>query len=408
MSEHGLPSPVRELLDVEPEDADVPRMWREVEVRRARRRSRALWAGPALAAAAVLLAGAWVLTTGWREAPAPGASLSVVDGSAFAGVQPAGRTISLDDGSWIRTEPETELAVLQNDGRDVVLHLRDGAIEVEVRPGGPRRWVIEAGRTRVEVVGTHFEVSRRGPAVDVSVSRGEVIVRHPDLDDGLQSLPAGRSVQVGRRAELQTSTPARSASVPSLPAGQDVAPPPIDATGPSPGPAPAPASDPAHADRLGTGPRSSWRRAATAGDYERALSELGPSGMASARRGATAGDLLLLADVARYSGHPELALAPLRQLLRVHREHPSAPLAAFVLAQIELDQLGRPRAAAQHLEQALTLGLRGPLAADARARLARARRRSGDHAGARAAACSYLSEQPDGPHASTMRELCEP
>lgn len=389
MSGDRLPAPIREVLDVEPEETDVPRLWRGVEERRARRRARHRGAAPFLAAAAVLLlVGTWVVASQRSDPSAAPDRLVRVDGAPFAGDLAPAQRVALSDGSWIETGSDTRLSVLHNDGRDVVLHLREGDVDVEVHPGGPRRWVIEAGEAVVEVVGTHFTVSRQGHAIRVSVSRGQVIVRHPDLDDGLQRLGAGRSVEVGESAPPDPPTSSRPTPTlvePTGTTGSDAVPEPSsEEEEPSPArptspPAPVPSADSESEPRA--------RRVVTGEST------------------ASPDELLSLADVARDSGHPELAVSPLEQLLRDHPRHRNAPIAAFTLAQIELDRLGRPRAAARHLEQALALGL-GPLEADARARLAIARGRTGDASGARSAACDYLEAQPNGAHAAAMRELC--
>lgn len=386
-----LPAPVRETLDAELDEADIPRLWRGVEARRERRRA-ARRATVILAVAAALglaILGGWWLR-GADPEPPPDATLSRVDGAPTLGSLPAGARVEYDDGSWIETGAETSASVLSSGPRDFVLHLRSGRIEVQVTPGGPRRWVVEAGAATVEVVGTQFRVERSGLRVRVSVSRGSVVVRHPTLEDGLRRVSAGDAVEVGREAAPPTEPRARAAAPPAEPVAVDEPP----ALEPSPEPRPTRRAEP------------SWRELAESGDYEAAYAALGAGGTVRRSTGASAAELMQLADVARHSGHPADAVAPLEQLLAHHATDPGAPMAAFMLGQVELDQLHRPADAARHFERALAAGLPGALAGDARARLALAREQSGDVAGARAAACEYLSEHPEGSRAAAMRRRC--
>jgi transmembrane sensor len=113
-------------------------------------------------------------------------------------------------------------------------------------------------------------------------------------------------------------------------------------------------------------------------------------------------DLLALADVARLSGHPREAVAPLERILSRFASDPQAPLAAFALGRLELDALDQPRKAAAALERALALGVPRSLKEDVRARLVEAYGRAGDRTAARAAARAYLREFPDGRERAEM------
>ncbi|MCA9609183.1 MAG: FecR domain-containing protein [Myxococcales bacterium] len=387
-----LRTPLRDVLDAELDEADVPRLWRGVEQRRARRR---VWRkGSSLAAVAaaigLALAAGWWLRGGASEEPA----FARIDGSPILGPLRPGTRTEYADASWVETSAEASASVLSSGPRDFVIHLRAGSIEVQVTPGGPRRWVVEAGDAAVEVVGTQFRVERDGERVLVSVSRGAVVVRHPELDDGLTRVAAGESVVVG------------APPPPPIPLAPRLAPraaitPPSAPSVPAPAASPRAPSIPSPARRT-----ESWTALARSGDYERAYAALGPGGTRRASTGASPAELMDLADVARQSGHPAEAVAPLERLLSQYPSDPSAPLAAFVLGQIELDQLHRPREAARHFDRAIEAGLPAALAGDAQARLALARAQSGDAEGAREAACAYLAEHPDGLRAAAMRRRC--
>jgi transmembrane sensor len=121
-----------------------------------------------------------------------------------------------------------------------------------------------------------------------------------------------------------------------------------------------------------------------------------------------AADLLLAADIARLSGHPEQALGPLRRLCEKHPADRRGPVAAFTLGRVLLDDLGRPGDAATAFRKARLLWPDGPLAEDALAREADSWRRAGNSDKARAEAERYLARYPEGRHAVAMRVLLTP
>jgi ferric-dicitrate binding protein FerR (iron transport regulator) len=79
------------------------------------------------------------------------------------------------------------------------------------------------------------------------------------------------------------------------------------------------------------------------------------------------------ADAARRQGRPGDALAPLSRIVHHHARDPRAPLAAFTMGRLYLDEMHRPAEAAAAFALARTLAPDGPLAADARVREAQAR-----------------------------------
>jgi transmembrane sensor len=116
-------------------------------------------------------------------------------------------------------------------------------------------------------------------------------------------------------------------------------------------------------------------------------------------------DLLLAADAARLGGNPALAVAPLEKLLARYSFDARAPLAAFTLGRTLLDQLGRPREAAQAFATARRLDSSGALAQDALAREVESWSRAGESSLARARAEQYLARYPDGRRAPAVRRL---
>ena len=100
--------------------------------------------------------------------------------------------------------------------------------------------------------------------------------------------------------------------------------------------------------------------------------------------------------MARLSGHPAEAVAPLQRIVDSFAADRQAPLAAFALGRLQLDDLNQPRAAAASFSRALELGVPVSLREDVRARLVEAYARAENWPAARAAAAAYVREFPHG------------
>jgi transmembrane sensor len=378
-----LQFPLNDHLEEARDEAALARMWQGIDARyprRRRRRSPAIVFVSALALAGA--AGAFLLA---RRDPGP---LRFADGRALATVEaPAdGALVPLSDGSRVELWGGARFAPLESSGSLFVAVLESGSAGFDVRPGGPRRWRIECGLATVEVVGTHFTCDRGPGRLRIAVQRGAVLVTGERVPDRVRRLVAGEALDVG-------DAPAAAAAPPSAPA----APAEIDdeIAEPVRGPAaPAPPSSMA--------PASAWRELARRGRHDEAFAALGPAGIRREARRLGVQDLFALADVARLSGHPAEAEAPLERILADHVSDPQACLAAFALGRLELDTLGRPQRAASALARALALGIPKTLREDVRARLVEAYVRARDLPAARAAAQAYLGEFPGGRYTSTI------
>lgn len=321
-----------------------------------------------------------------------------------------GETV-LDDGSRIVISTPTELVPLENDGRRFKLRLARGHAVFNVVPGGPRQWMIDAGTVNVIVIGTKFSVDRDDARVSVRVEHGIVRVVGERLAGGEQRLHAGESVEIAvglEQAPLPTSIPPSPPDVASPPRGS-----PTEARAVSGAPSEE-LSEPsalASARRAVEAPFSSprvrgapWRPLAKEGKYTQAFEALGQRGTRSETvLHDSPEDLIAIADVARLSGHPGDAVAPLERVLREHPTSPLASTAAFTLGKIEADQLDDPTRAAEAFEQALGIGLPTSLAEEAWARVAESRRKQGDLARASKAARRYLTTYPGGRHERAMK-----
>jgi hypothetical protein len=224
----------------------------------------------------------------------------------------------------------------------------------------------------VEVVGTGFDCARAPGRLDVSVQHGAVLVRGGRVPDRARRLTAGETLEV-LDAPAPVETGESSVGAPAAPAATVGA---------------APRREPV-AENAGA-----WRELARGGHHREAFAALGTQGLLRETKRLGVADLLVLADVARLSGHATEAVVPLERILRDFPGDPQAPLAALALGRLELDTLDRPAKAAVALNRALSLGVPRSLREDVRTRLVEAR--AGNRAAARAAAADYLRDYPDG------------
>src|SRR5262249_40185775 len=131
-----------------------------------------------------------------------------------------------------------------------------------------------------------------------------------------------------------------------------------------------------------------WKTLADEGDFDAAYAEMTRSGAPTLHDQPD--ELLMAADVARLSHHAADAVEPLGRLVRDHAHDPRAPLGAFTLGRVLLEELGRPRAAAAAFLDVARLAPDGPLVPDALAREVEAWSRAGEVDRARARAEEYL------------------
>ncbi|MBL8681884.1 MAG: FecR domain-containing protein [Myxococcales bacterium] len=370
------------------------------------RRRRVVAASSVLAIAAV---GVFVL-----RAPNQGGALRRTDGAPIASIvttDAAPSRVAFDDGSSVVLSPSSALRVAHNDQRRVDWTLERGVVRFSVRPRGPRRWTIDAGLAVVSVIGTEFVVDRTADRVRVSVSEGVVRVETRELQSRIHRMTAGQSIVVEARPAVADPSIANAASAddasasgPAIPAGDDASTSAALEGGLAMQDDASSASDAARIVRAPATARPAWRSLAEQGEYSRAYELLGTDGVARASRGSSADSLLALADVARLSGHPSEAVAPLEQLLREHPADSAAPLAAYTLGRVFVS-LGRHAEAARSFDRAIALGAPRAIEEDLRWLLVRSRNASGDRSGAERAAEEYRARFSDGRHARAIDDL---
>jgi transmembrane sensor len=258
----------------------------------------------------------------------------------------------------------------------VLVRLTGGAARFRVTPRSDREFRVVAGGVTVTVLGTVFVVELRNDGVEVRVERGRV---RAETGTTIRTIAAGQKFTFDTRMVSEPRNPPVSNRIE----------------------APAPAID---AGRREAVPQRtaepSWRLLAQDGEYERAYRVLTLQ-RASVRE--EPGDLMLAADVARLSGHGNEATKYLRRVLDRFGSDSRAPLAAFTLGRVLLDQLGRPHEAAEAFTLARKSAPGGALAQDALAREVESWARAGDPVRARARAEEYLKLFPNGRRRTAVR-----
>lgn len=360
---------------------DVERGMHRKRARRARTRAAAMVAAP-LAVLALVVWFARPLASPVAAVPSAGPTATAL----ASAMTPA--ALRLEDGSVADPlDVRTVMRVVARTPERVQVDLERGGARFDVAKNPSRAFRVHAGKVDVEVIGTAFSVERRDDErVRVAVDRGLVRVTY---EGGHVELGAG---QAGTYPPDDVA-PAPSASAPSTPA-------PPGASTASSAPSPT-ASSSVGASSLP--PDASWRALARDGDFDRAYEALRREGADPVRD--EPGDLLLAADVARLSRHPAQAVGPLRAVFEKHAGDPRAPLAAFTLGRVYLDELGQPRQAADAFARARQLAPGGALAGDALAREVEAWSRAGDATRARERADEYVRAYPNGAKLRSVRKF---
>jgi len=244
------------------------------------------------------------------------------------------------------------------------------AVDKRKIEAGEAPFRVSADEVLVEVLGTVFTVDRLSTGV-VAVAVDEGRVRVSWGEDGAESrlLEAGESGHFSRQGEIVEAV---------TPAPVEVAPP-VEIVVPSRGKASA--------------PTGAWRQLARVGRFDAAFRALQRdlNQMADVPH-----DLLLAADVARLSHHPEQAVQPLNRVVTHFARDDRAAPAAFLLGRVLMENLGRASDAAKAFAQSRKLSPSGPLAEDALGREVEALRKAGFATTASERAREYVHRYPAG------------
>jgi transmembrane sensor len=350
--------------------------WQRVRARRARPRfvRRAMVAVPILALAAVIV----LFVRGWLAPAQPLASvvpaaalapIALAGGSAlptaWTADSPAPLVVPLDDGSRLELAPQAHVKTGKGAPDRVELALESGRATFDVKPNGPRAWVIDVGPVVVKVLGTRFTVARSGNVVEVTVERGKVQVTGEGLT---RVLGAGEGFTSGMKDANANAN--------------------VDPK------ADAEATANADADARVKADEKAKTVAAT---------PVRARALAPASASALASDPMTRADTLRRSGKSSDAVAVLREVVDAARDG-RAPLAAFTIGKIHAEDLRDPAGAAPWFERAITLGLPSGLDEEAQARAVECFARAGSRADTARAAKRYEARFPEGRHLARVKE----
>ena len=305
-----------------------------------------------------------------QHGSASGGRLSTLSGAEFTRIdgKKGGESVTFEDGSRLEVERGASVVSLASTGTEFAVLLEKGHLDVEVTPGGPRRWIVEAKWARIEVVGTRFSVDRDRERVVVQVREGVVVVRGASLPEGVARVTAGQSVEVRERAEGSSERVAR------------------------PGPGPERATD--HSGEIhdqSAAPREIEHKTSAPEDSS-------TKAQAERRLDVETPDRLFeRADEARARGDWAAAESLLERLVRVHATHPRAALAAYTLGVVRVRRSDMG-AAVDAFEHVLRLAPSRSLREDALLRLVETEfaRGAGERADERAR--EYRAWFPGGRH----------
>lgn len=355
-----------------PSALEVDRQWWALRARLRRRSQlrRAAAIGSAVAVFAVAVA------LGVRTpAAAPGIWQGATVSSTAAPV-----SVSLQDGTRVELEPQTQVQVALQSKDDVLLLLDQGSVRLDVVKNPGRRFIVRAADVDVQVVGTQFEVRREGSQVSVWVLRGLVEVRSGEQ---LHRLTAGE--RWSRSLEASALVEPEAEAEPAL-------------VEPEPLPAPS---------RKRTRPARAFRQPAPAAPAPVAVAPPVAAPVVAAAPAPTARGAFEAAVKARSKGNPQEAIALFEQLLLQWPTSSFASLGAFELGRLQLDSRRDSRAAAAAFEKVLAIGSGSSLTEDAMGRLVEAYA-AFDVRECRRVRARYLSAFPAGTHVKDVISSCPP
>ncbi|MGK3968034.1 FecR domain-containing protein [Sorangium sp. So ce118] len=340
-------------------------------------------------------------------------SLSFAVGSAegqvgtwIAAAADAPLPVRFSDGTSLALDANARARVVAADARGARVLLEGGRLTATVTHTATSTWNFDVGPFDVLVTGTRFELSWSPEREELKLvlREGSVAVSGP-LVGGPRTVAAGETLAVfcqEQRFELTRGEP--SAAAPPPPSST-----PIALSPGASGPAPAAPSDSAKAAKAAdASPRPpGWRDLVAADRYKEAMTAAEAEGFDGLVAGASAADLLVLADVARFSGKPERAAAALGATRSRFAGSGEAAKAAFHLGRMAFDQRRAYAEAERWFGVYLGEQPGGSFAQEALGRVIECRSLMGSASGAREAARRYLALYPAGPHAAHAERLLE-
>jgi transmembrane sensor len=293
--------------------------------------------------------------------------------------------LRFSDGSSVELGPKTSSRIAELDAQGARIVVERGRAVVHVAKRSGAHWRFLAGPLVVDVTGTRFEL-----AWSPDDEQATLTMREGSVDIAGCGVVGKRSVRAPEALQLDCKQ------------GQAPQPVVVTTATPSPETTKAPTVNEPPPARPAEPP---WQSLARAGKYAEARALVEASGFQEQLRTAEASDLLLLGDVARYTGRAAEAARVYQQVRQRFPNSDSSALAAFALGRLAFDQKSAYAEAASQFQTYVRERPRGSFALEARGRRIEALHRAGDAAGARAAAGEYLRLYPNGPHAAQARKL---
>lgn len=346
------------------------------------------WLAPAAAVLVVLGVAAFVALR------APSLSFDVdgaaADVGAFVAAEAEPRRLTFSEGTRLEVGNGSRAQVVTLDARGATVRLDTGRVHARVTHRADTRWRVEAGPYVVRVTGTTFAVAWNPERRDfeVALDEGSVEVSGPLV--GTRVVRAGERLSVTAERALRVEPLVAIDDVPDAGPSVLAAPPP---------PVPTPTKPPV------SRPSPSWLPLARQHAWAEAWAAVGSVAPWCER--SSADELLLLADVARFAGHPREARTVLQAVQRRFPKAPQVQEAAYLEGLVLVNALGAPAEAYSRFRSAFDANPGGPLAEEA---LARALELALSQARPEAStlAARYLESFPTGPHLELARRAQRP
>lgn len=288
----------------------------------------------------------------------------------------AERSVSFTDGSRaILLDTAAEVVVDRASDSSIDVRLPAGRARFEIAPRKERTFRVACGDVVVQVLGTGFELERAGARTHVRVLHGRVAV---SWQGGSEQLGAGEAGWFPKPAPAPVVAPEAAEGAEAAVEVEE---------------------QPAVRERTRA---ASWRQHAERGEFQEAYRMLERD---RERVSDDVEELLLAADASRLSGHASEAVPYLQRVVDRHPSDPRAPLAAFTLGGVLMNQLGRPREAEAAYARARAMSPSSALSQDALARQVEAAHRASDAAAARTLALEYLERYPEGRRVQAVRRF---
>jgi len=307
-----------------------------------------------------------------RSAPhqVPGSGLTVASEAKPRSFEIAGARIEL--------QPFASVTIAAAEPLEQRVEVTRGSVGFHVVHDPSRRFVVGLGAVEIVDVGTEFMVAREGEngeLVRVSVESGDVEVRvgsqAPRPLHAGESLTTPQPVVAPPRPEPSAAPPPESSSGVRS----------IEITSPLEKDKPEPDMAPTAAVAAATGRAVESTRAKS---------------------------LLAEATAARQAGDPAGEAQALDTLRKRFPHDPRAPIAAFELGILRMDQLGNPRGALETLRAAIVESPGASFREDAEARIVRLLDQLDDAPGCRAARDAFVARYPASVHAASVQRRCPP